>query len=225
MIDQNRDSLLELWNSVCETDPDHTKKVDQRGGFTCIDPQHQLHKATAEWGPYGSTWGLKEFEWGIIEVEGLKPTMTLDCVFWYPGGEFPISADMPFRHNDDCRKKLRTACQSKSLALLGFNADIFMGQYDDERYVQAMHTKFSDQDELRGQIIHAIAACTTAAKLKAVRKTLDERFEQNIINKTMWSEMVERCDQQAKELKKGPPPMSEEEKQAAIEQERQESFA
>ncbi len=191
---------MELWNQVCTTDPKHTKSVDQRGGYTAIDPQYQIRMATSLWGPYGGSWALRDFQWGMIEVAEQKPTMTLDAIFNYPGGQFPISADMSYRANDDCRKKLRTAAQSKALSLLGFNADIYLGQYDDERYVQEMRTKFSDQDELRGTILNAIRGCDTTERLTKVRTTLDERYRTGIINKMLHSEMLEDIEKQKKEL-------------------------
>ena len=44
---------LELWKSVETTDPEFTKKVNQRGGFTAIAAQSQLMKATEVFGPFG----------------------------------------------------------------------------------------------------------------------------------------------------------------------------
>ena len=40
---------MALWNSVCETDPQFTKSVNQRGGFTAIGAQSQIMKATEVW--------------------------------------------------------------------------------------------------------------------------------------------------------------------------------
>ena len=48
-----------LWESVCETDPKYTKKVNQRGGFTAIGAQSQVMKATEMFGAFGQGWGVR----------------------------------------------------------------------------------------------------------------------------------------------------------------------
>ncbi len=64
---------------------------------------------------------------------------------YYPGGEFGICSDIDLftysqkyknwsRNNDPC-KKARTDALTKGLSELGFNADVFLGLYDDNKYV------------------------------------------------------------------------------------------
>ena len=36
---------------------------------------------------------------------------------------------------EDCRKKLLTDITTKALSFLGFNADVFLGQHDDNKYL------------------------------------------------------------------------------------------
>lgn len=201
MSDQHSTNM-EIWRQVCETDPKHVKKVDIRGGFTSPDPQIQLRRATELFGPYGTAWGIKQCQWGMIEQEP-KWTMTLDAVFFYPGGQFEISVDMPFRANDDCRKKLLTAARSKALSLLGFNADIFIGQYDDERYVSDMRTKFADEDKLRETMLKAIRTSQTDDALAKCRERLDDLRGDNAINKTLYDEALQAIEEQQRELSAG----------------------
>ena len=138
---------LELWSSVEKTDPEFTKKVTQRGGFTAVCAQYQLRNATEQWGPYGETWGVRDTNYGYVygreEDSGLPPPgvvlpveIWLEAVFWFPGGEFPISTDTKYKAGDDCRKKLLTDLTTKALSKLGFNADVFEGKFDDNKYVQ-----------------------------------------------------------------------------------------
>ena len=47
--------------------------------------------------------------------------------------------------DDEYKKKLRTDALTKGLSELGFNADIFEGKYDDNRYVQQMKAEFAAQ--------------------------------------------------------------------------------
>ena len=44
------DTNMELWDQVWQTEPEHTKHVNQRGGFTAIAAQYQIREATKVWG-------------------------------------------------------------------------------------------------------------------------------------------------------------------------------
>ena len=86
---------MKIWDKVCVTDPEITKRVTQRGGFTAIDAQAQLKRATEVFGPYGTDWGLADLDYYMIyDGEGNMVEVTLTARFFYPGGEFPMSNDM-----------------------------------------------------------------------------------------------------------------------------------
>jgi len=138
---------MKLWNSVCKTDPTHTTKVNQRGGFTAIAAQYQLQRATELWGSYGNKWGVKSCRYSYIDAnDDLPLEATLDAVFFYPEGEFEISTDMTYKVGNDSRKKLLTDLTTKALSKLGFNADVFMGKYDDNKYVNKLKAEFNDKE-------------------------------------------------------------------------------
>lgn len=150
--DENEVNNLELWEKVCVTDPAFTKKVNQRGGFTAIGAQYQLKCATEQWGPYGYTWGVKDLEWGEVRsADGALMEITLDAVFYFPErlgeGSFPISSCCAYKVGNDTRKKLLTDLTTKALSKLGFNADVFMGAFDDNKYV-------GDKAEPSAQDVH-----------------------------------------------------------------------
>tara|TARA_R100001594_G_scaffold126739_1_gene164098 strand:- start:717 stop:1388 length:672 start_codon:yes stop_codon:yes gene_type:complete len=127
---------LKLWRRVEKTDPRHTKKVNSRGGFTAIDAQWQVFVATKLWGPMGSTWGVRDMEYGYVTSDGVIAEAYVEGVFFYPGGTIELSSDMLFKAGNDSRKKLRTDIITKALSQLGFSADVFMGLFDDNKYVQ-----------------------------------------------------------------------------------------
>ena len=132
-------SNTELWDAVYATDPEFTKKVAMRGGFTSIGGYYLVRKATERWGAYGSTWGLRECKYGYdCSADGAILALYLEAKFEYPGGSFDIASDIPYAPKDECRKKLRTDCIKKALSYLGFSADVFMGKFDDDRYVADM---------------------------------------------------------------------------------------
>ena len=142
MVDED---TMELWNSVCNTDPLITKHVTQRGGFTAICAQAQKKRATEIWGPYGTFWGLRDLHWILVgKVDEVPQEIVLEAVFYYPGGEFEIASDAKYKAGDDCRKKLRTDCLTKALSDLGFNSDVFEGKFDDSKYVEQMESEFTN---------------------------------------------------------------------------------
>jgi len=150
---------MKLWNSVCETNPDITKRVTQRGGFTAIDSQTQVKRATELWGSYGFNWGLKDVKFNEFREGDKIVGLMAYGLFQYPCNyddvetgaynlmSFPIAADMPYKANDDCVKKLQTECISKALSRLGFNSDVFEGKFDDNRYVSEMTKKYAQQKQ------------------------------------------------------------------------------
>lgn len=124
---------MELWNQVCVTDPSITKHVGQRGGFTAIDAQSQIKRATELWGPYGGKWVVD-----ACTYEFLGEDVMLQAIFHYPGGEFDIATDMKFKAGNDTCKKLLTDLTTKALSKLGFNSDVFEGKFDDNKYVAGL---------------------------------------------------------------------------------------
>lgn len=134
----------DLWQQVCTTDPTHTKKVSYGRKFTAIDSQYQIQEATKIWGSYGSGWGVRECNYEYIRNgKGEILELILEAVFFYPDGAFQISADCQYKTGNDCRKKILTDLTTKALSKLGFNADVFMGKFDDNKYLSAVKEMYS----------------------------------------------------------------------------------
>ena len=137
---------MKLWESVCTTDPKYTKEV--RLGkyvFTDIDAHWNIRRATAKWGPFGSTWGLRDCFYSFIQSKEDVVGIVLQGDFYYPGGAFYIAADMPYEGRGETLKKLQTMCIGKSLSRLGFSADVYMGMFDDSAYVAEQKEKYADR--------------------------------------------------------------------------------
>jgi len=138
---------LDLWERVEKTDPDFVKDASLgKRKITAIDPQYQLKNATREFGQYGGKWGLKDIEWGMIDIGDTK-LATLSAIFFTPSGEVATGNSMKMSYmakgnyiviDEDYRKKLMTNTLSKELSRLGFNADVFLGKWEDEKYVQTL---------------------------------------------------------------------------------------
>ena len=135
-------SNLELWNAVKETDKAFTKDVNQRGGYTSITPQYQMQEATKVFGPYGMGWGFDSIDMDYSAIESLGLVLVKAVFFYMREGKkntFPINNSWPVKQgsrvDSDFAKKAETNTMGKALSKLGFNADIFMGLFDDPDYV------------------------------------------------------------------------------------------
>lgn len=145
-------SNLDLWNKVEKTDPAHTKKAKIGGmHITAIAPQYQILKATEQFGPYAIKWGFKniEFDYSLVVAHKL---IVFKGTFFCPDGECQIvnSAKIFMDRKEtmvdaDFAKKMETDALTKVLSKMGFNADVFMGRYDDHKYVQEMQEEFAEK--------------------------------------------------------------------------------
>jgi hypothetical protein len=138
---------LKLWNAVQETNPADTKPVSFGRKFTAIDAYSQIKKATEQFGEYGNKWGIKEIQHTFVP----NSTMVLAVGnFYTPEGSSIVSSSIFYisekgKADDDFAKKLETDMITKALSRLGFNADVFMGKFDDNKYVASMNQKFASE--------------------------------------------------------------------------------
>jgi hypothetical protein len=141
---------LAIWNAVSKTDPAHTKKVNQRGGFTAISAHYQILAATEQFGPVGVGWGYTNGEPIFHDTLVFVPV-----TIWH--GERcntfgPVYGGAEWKNNkgfldSDAIKKASTDGLTKALSQLGFNADVFLGRFDDNKYVEQVRREFAEQAE------------------------------------------------------------------------------
>ena len=151
---------MKLWESVQKTDPTFTKENKHgSGGSTSINTTYAFKCATNAFGPLGIGWGFEVLKDEIIEGaiktyggEKAPKTMqekihTLQIRFWYvlnsERGEFyqyghtdfvGLNKWGVFTESEPQKKSLSDAIK-KALSMLGFSADIYLGMYDDQTYV------------------------------------------------------------------------------------------
>lgn len=147
---------LSIWSKVEKTDLAYAKKVNQRGGYTAISPQYQLKEATKVFGSYGRGFGLSASEFDTSLFDTLGVVIHKATFFYVVDGkrfEFPISNAIQAttgsgdkkRVDVDFAKKVETNTTSKALAKLGFNADVFMGMFEDNQYIQELSNEIAIQ--------------------------------------------------------------------------------
>ena len=137
---------MKLWDEVCVSDPAQLKKVSMRGGFISIDAHSQVKAVTEAFGACGEGWKFeteeivtegdyfmvkvsvfRKLKYTASEVELMGATIPLwsapvvqyGCQKWGTG---PTAQDTP--------KKAVTDGLTKCFSYWGFNADVFMGEWD-----------------------------------------------------------------------------------------------
>jgi hypothetical protein len=147
-------SNLEIWERVERSDPDFVKSVPYGGfKFSAIDAQSQLKRATEVFGPCGLGWGTRNERFNMIAVDPNDPhanMLVYQAEFFYTHngqpGSFDIASDIElyervkgeWKRVNDPVKKCRTDAVTKALSWLGFNSDVFLGKFDDQKYVQQL---------------------------------------------------------------------------------------
>lgn len=213
-------NLPEWFKEVQTTDKKYVKEV--RYGklkFNAINAHYQLLKATEVFGLYGDGFGLSETIFDTIRDQIQKPlVMTLDAVFYYSTGEkdkedkiihvaFPISSEINFFDGNgklvsDMRKKLTTDCMTKALSKIGFSSDIFLGMWDDDKYVDSLEeepsiVKKKFTKTLKNQMVKVIKDSVKEETLDYVHKRIrDFKVSENDLK-----ELNELMDTKKEEFK------------------------
>ena len=152
-----------VWEHGKKTDPSATKSNNQGGRqSTSINGYWVIQKATELWGPIGSAWGYEILEDTLTEgvpimskpEKDVNPEMlcmskmhTIKLRLWYP--ECSALGVTAFGHTPyiyatkngplcdmEAPKKSLTDALKKALSMLGFSADIFLGEWEDRSYVE-----------------------------------------------------------------------------------------
>jgi len=137
---------MRIWDANAVTPPSWTKRVTEGPrSYTTINAYRQIAAATRQFGPVGAGWGwLHEWEY---HGEGADTLVVCHLTLWYEtreqtlhvttAGKLYMGKGERCRVDDDCYKKILTDALTKALSYLGFSADVFFGQFDDNKYVRA----------------------------------------------------------------------------------------
>lgn len=185
-----------LWNAVMATDPKYSRAFTRAGGFsgTAINATYQVQKATEQFGPIGLGWGYtvleERFQNGAFlgfdsqgSSLGTEVIHIVRIELWYrwkgETGKLQHFGQTTFvgktRNgiftDEEAPKKSLTDAISKCLSLLGFGADVFMGLYDDQKYVDALQGHFTEQ--------HSGTALVTTASTgqKGATQAVSDRYK------------------------------------------------
>lgn len=143
---------LELWKKLAKSDPDQVKPFKRFGGFSghSIDPVYVLHKMTSIFGPCGHGWKISKPDFttvtsndGLVSVHCtvmVSVKLPGEEEFGEPipgvGGDHVIATRKSGKFVDDeAFKKAYTDAIGNALKMLGMAADIRLGKFDDQKYV------------------------------------------------------------------------------------------
>lgn len=142
-------SNLELWDKVRRVPEEHLKAFTRGGGFsgTAIKPMWAIKAMTEQFGPCGEGWGIDRPEFtvqpsgneilvfctvGVWHNKDGKPSGFV----WGVGGDkvLAVNKNGP-KPDDEAFKKAYTDAVGNALKFLGVGADIHMGLWDGNKYV------------------------------------------------------------------------------------------
>jgi hypothetical protein len=187
---------LTLWKQVEKTDPAHTKPITGKAyKGNSPKPHFIVMKATEAFGPCGIGWGFEIVEEKLLDGALLAPGFyerihMARVRVWYEWngkrgtiehvGQTVFSGRRkdgnPFT-DEDAPKKSVTDGLIKALSMIGFAGDIFLGRYDDSKYVNDLKRELADegQSQPSGQeessvagLIKTIEAAISEAALSAI---------------------------------------------------------
>lgn len=155
---------MQIWDKVSTTDTRYTKAAEVGGQkITSLNGAAMIMKATEVFGPVGIGFG-----WSIIEerfdegsemvsgegdkrlVLGRELNHTIKIRFWFEldgkRGEIEQYGCTRYLYKSkygtttdgEAPKKSLTDAIKKSLSMLGFSADVFLGMFDDHTYVEQL---------------------------------------------------------------------------------------
>lgn len=146
---------MKLWASVEKTPPEHTKQITGKAyQGTSPKPHYLIRKATEVFGPCGIGWGFTIVDERVEEGAGGEKMHIARVRVWYEWqgkrGEVEHVGGTQFSGmrnsgkaftDEDAPKKSVTDALVKAMSMIGFAGDIFMGRYDDSKYVAELKSE------------------------------------------------------------------------------------
>ena len=144
---------MKIWETLSKTNPEFTKPLPGYGGktLTTIDPMYQIQMMTDLFGPVGLGWKYKvDYKYidGLVFAEVTIKYFTNE---WHEYGPVCSVQNLSKSNNkldDEAPKKAMTDAMTKAFSHLGMSADVFLGKFDDSKYVEQMKQEFSQPQKI-----------------------------------------------------------------------------
>jgi hypothetical protein len=160
-----------LWDRLGRTDPKHTKPFKRSGGFsgTSIKPIYSYRRMTEEFGPCGEGWGINEPIFQVVTGSDGEVLVFCTASIWYGtkdkivfgvgGDKVVVKQSSGLRGDDEAFKKAFTDGVTNALKMIGVGADVHMGLFDDDKYVNTLKEEFSEKGDGDDSRTHYVADC------------------------------------------------------------------
>lgn len=184
-------SNMRLWDQLGKTDPNETKPITG-GRFkgTAIKPMWINKRLTETFGPAGIGWGMDAPEFQIVHSQEGQVLVYCTVKTWYKenqlqhfvygvGGDFAVKKDKNgLFHDDEAFKKAYTDALNNAWKFIGVAADVHMGLFDDNKYVQDLKREIEKAKDTLGpqvdDLVEALNLCSDSDELPELKKRLLE---------------------------------------------------
>jgi hypothetical protein len=190
---------MEIWNKVRTPDPKYTKEFNRGGGFkgSATNTQYSVQRATEMWGPNGTGWGvvitdekyvpgapiiidgasicnetihvIRGFVWYTVDGDRKESSEQFGQTVFVGKNKYGVFTD------EEAPKKSVSDMMLKCLSLLGFSADIFLGLWDDNKYVNDVRDRVEEEKRKDIPLITEAQANTIYAMMDAADLRADVR--------------------------------------------------
>lgn len=152
---ENVDNMA-IWNDLSVTDPGHTKNFKRSGGFsgTALKPIWATKRMTETFGPCGIGWGMTEPRFRTINTDeeilvfctvGLWHSRDRTALVYGVGGDKVVKKDKNgLQTSDESFKAAYTDALSNAMKQLGVGADIHMGLFEDNKYIEWAKSQYEE---------------------------------------------------------------------------------
>jgi hypothetical protein len=181
-MEQVMDDNLEHWNRFADIDPKFTKPITGKDySGTSPNPQYVIRCLTELFGPVGQGFG-----WHVVAdgFQDMGETTLHWCriEFWHTDRSNTFEAYGQtkaaymtkggfHRVDEDAPKKSLTDAVIKAASQIGIAANIFLGRWDDQKYVAQVNQEYRKEEAAKvdhTEHVTRLANCDTLAELRHV---------------------------------------------------------
>jgi len=200
-------SNTEIWDNLEKTNPKYTKGFQKAGGNsgTSINPTYVYKKLTQQFGPCGIGWGYEEISSEYVEGQHTYNSKTdkqiihvVKINLWHGSKENTIMGvgTTTFvgtnKHglftDEEFYKKSVTDALTNAAKMIGCSADIFMGLYDDNKYVNQITDEFNKPEPTKSIKVQVLGY-VSKVKVKEDWKKIKEEMQKNRELVKNWKEV------------------------------------
>lgn len=216
-------SNLETWDRFADIDPAFTKPITGKAyKGTSPNPQYVIRCLTELFGPVG-----KGFGWEVI-AEAFTPlgdeilhwcrirfwhTDRANCFESYGQTKALMKTKNGFMSDEDAPKKSLTDAIIKAASHLGIAANIFLGRWDDQKYVDMVEQEYreaekpkqasaADQKKGLDEIERELIDCRTPGDVVKLLNTWADDAQKAGWSRDYWDEARRRFARRKNELEK-----------------------